>query len=100
MIQKPFWANYIKPRTSNLTNMNSSLITNKNGAKTVFTGYSRQVVAINQGFQTARGATEFNGTEGPTLNNLKDGAVWTSPQILNAVQTTNYCVNGECKLPN
>ena len=41
-----FAANYIKPRTSNLTNMNASLITNKRQAQMIFTGYARQVEAI------------------------------------------------------
>ena len=92
-----FAANYIKPRTSNLTNMNASLITNKRQAQMIFTGYSRQVEAINQGSKTQQGTLVFNGDDGLTVNNLKQGATWTSPQTLNAIQTTNYCATaGAC----
>ena len=88
-----FSSNYIKPRGSNLTNINASHITNKRQAQMVFTGYTRQVEAINQGFKTQRGAIAFNGSDGPAINNLKNGNTWTSPQTLNAIQTTNYCTD-------
>ncbi len=85
-----FAANYIKPRTSNLTNMNSSVITNKRQAQTIFTGYSRQITSINQGCYN-QGPIVFNGTDGLAINNLKNGNTWTPPQTLNAIQTTHYC---------
>lgn len=82
-----FAANYIKPRTSNLTNMNASLITNKRQAQMVFTGYAKQVEAILQK-TTNRPAIVFNGADGPANNNLKNGAIWTNSQTLNAIQNT------------
>lgn len=88
-----FAENYIKPRTSNRTNWNASVITNKRQAQMVFTGYTRQITALNQGFQTQRKAIVFSGSDGPALKNLKEGDTWTSPETLNAIQTTNYCVN-------
>lgn len=92
-----FAANYIKPRTSYLTNYNASVATNKRQAQMIFTGFARQVEAINQGYKTVQGATAFQGTEGPALSNLKNGATWTSPETLNAIQTTNYCAQpGSC----
>jgi hypothetical protein len=84
-----FAANYIKPRTSNLTNMNASVITNKRQAQTIFTGYERQVEAIEQK-AVVRPAIVFSGADGPANNNLKNGATWTPPQTLNAIQNTNY----------
>lgn len=86
-----FAANYIKPRGSNLKNMNASIITNKRQAQMVFTGYERQINAINDGFKTQRGAVVFNGSDGPALANLKSGDTWTSPETLHSIQTTNYC---------
>lgn len=95
-----FSANYIKPRGSNLKNMNASIITNKRQAQMVFTGYERQIEAINTGFRTQRGAIAFNGAEGPTLANLKNGNTWTSPETLHAIQTTNYCsLSDSCPIP-
>ena len=91
-----FAANYIKPRTSNLTNMNASLITNKRQAQMIFTGYARQVGAINQGFKTQRGISIFNGDDGMTVTNLKNGDTWTSPQTLNAIQITNCITSDAC----
>ena len=92
-----FAANYIKPRTSNLTNMNASLITNKRQAQMIFTGYARQVEAINQGFKTQQGTAIFKGDDGMAVKNLQEGNTWTSPQTLNAIQTTNYCATaGAC----
>jgi hypothetical protein len=84
-----FAANYIKPRTSNLTNMNASLITNKRQAQMIFTGYAKQVEAIEQKADS-RPAIVFSGADGPANINLKNGATWTSPQTLNAIQTTTY----------
>jgi hypothetical protein len=86
-----FAANYIKPRGSNLKNMNASVVTNKRQAQMIFTGYERQINAINDGFKTQRGTTIFNGADGPTINNLKNGSTWTPPETLHAIQTTNYC---------
>jgi hypothetical protein len=85
-----FSSNYIKPRTSNLTNMNASLITNKRQAQTVFTGYTREIEAISQKAVQQRPAILFSGADGPTVKNLKEGNTWTSPQTLNAIQNTNY----------
>jgi hypothetical protein len=85
-----FSSNYIKPRTSNLTNMNASLITNKRQAQMIFTGYSRQIEAINQGFKTQRGGIVFNGDDGRTVQNLKEGAIWTNPETLNGILKTQY----------
>lgn len=84
-----FAANYIKPRTSNLTNMNASLITNKRQAQMIFTGYVKQTEAISQQ-ATNRPATIFNGADGPAINNLKNGDTWTNPQTLNAIQNATY----------
>jgi len=100
MSTQPFWMNYIKPRTSNLTNQNASVITEKRQAQMVFTGYSRQVVAINQGFQTQRGAVVFQGADGSAVRMLKEGDTWTAPATLHAIQTTDYCTNPtDCSLP-
>jgi len=82
-------ANYIKPRTSNLTNMNASVITNKRQAQTIFTGYIKQTEAIAQKV-TQRQAVVFSGADGPTIVNLKAGNTWTNPQTLNAIQNTKY----------
>lgn len=84
-----FAANYIKPRTSNLTNTNASLITNKRQAQMIFTGYVKQTEAISQQV-TRRQATVFNGADGLAINNLKNGDTWTNPQTLNAIQNTTY----------
>ena len=84
-----FAANYIKPRTSNLTNMNASLITNKRQAQMVFTGYVKQTEAITQKV-TNRQAIIFNGADGPAVKNLKEGDTWVDPQTLNAIQNTTY----------
>ena len=84
-----FAANYIKPRTSNLTNMNASLITNKRQAQMIFTGYVKQTEAITQKV-TNRQAIVFNGADGPTVKNLKEGDTWVDPQTLNAIQNTTY----------
>jgi hypothetical protein len=81
-------ANYIKPRGSNTTNLNASVITNKRQAQMIFTGYERQVKAISQ--KTFRPAVVFSGADGPANNNLKNGATWTNPATLNAIQQTNY----------
>ena len=92
-----FAANYIKPRTSNLTNMNASLITNKRQAQMILTGDTRQVEAINQGFKTQQGTAIFKGDDGMAVKNLQEGNTWTSPQTLNAIQTTNCCATpGAC----
>lgn len=82
-----FAANYIKPRTSNLTNMNASLITNKRQAQMIFTGYEKQIKDISQKIDT-RPSIVFNGADGPTVNNLKNGNTWTNPQTLNAIQNS------------
>ena len=84
-----FAANYIKPRTSNLTNMNASLITNKRQAQMVFTGYVKQTEAIAQKV-TNRQAIVFSGADGPTVKNLKEGDTWVSPQTLTAIQNTTF----------
>ena len=84
-----FAANYIKPRTSNLTNMNASLITNKRQAQMVFTGYVKQTEAISQKV-TNRQAIVFNGADGPTVKNLKEVDTWVDPQTLNAIKNTTY----------
>ena len=84
-----FAANYIKPRTSNLTNMNASLITNKRQAQMIFTGYEKQIEAISQK-AVQRPAVVFSGADGPAINNLKNGAIFTNPQTLNAIQNTTY----------
>jgi hypothetical protein len=95
-----FAANYIKPRGSNLKNMNASLITNKRQAQMIFTGYERQINAINDGFKTYRGTTIFNGADGPTINNLKNGDTWTSPETLYAIKKTDYCtLSNSCPPP-
>jgi hypothetical protein len=84
-----FSANYIKPRTSNLTNMNASLITNKRQAQMIFTGYKKQIQAISQD-ATQRQAIVFSGADGIAIKNLKEGDTWTDPQTLNAIQNTIY----------
>ncbi len=84
-----FAANYIKPRTSNLTNLNASLITNKRQAQMVFTGYVRQTEAISQKV-TQRQAIVYGGADGIAIKNLKEGDTWTDPAALNAIQNTNY----------
>jgi hypothetical protein len=66
--------------------MNASLITNKRQAQMIFTGYTKQIEAINHGFKTHRAPSVFNGDDGLTVNNLKEGNTWTSPQTLNAIQ--------------
>lgn len=86
-----FAANYIKPRTSNLTNMNASNVTNKSQSQMIFTGYTRQITAISQKCDTVRRPTIFNGADGPALANLKNGNTWTNPQTLHAIETTEYC---------
>ncbi len=96
-----FSSNYIKPRTSNLTNRNASVMTARRQSQMIFTGYSRQVAAIHQGFQTTRPPTAFQGADGPAVVNLKEGATWTDPATLHAIQTTNYCTNPtDCKVPS
>jgi hypothetical protein len=85
----PFAANYIKPRTSNATNFNASYITLKREAQMVFTGYERQIEAISQK-AVSRPAIVFNGVNGPAINTLKNGATFTNPQTLNAIQNTTY----------
>lgn len=82
-------ANYIKQPKSYATNMNASVITNKRQAQMVFTGYERQIEAIEQK-AIQRPAVVFNGADGPAINNLKNGAIFTNPETLNAIQTTNY----------
>jgi Leucine-rich repeat (LRR) protein len=89
-MSQPVWMNYIKPRTSNLTNTNASIITIKRQSQMVFTGYARQIAAINGGFKTQRKAIVFNGADGPALANLKQGNTWTDPLTLYAIQTTIY----------
>jgi len=84
-----FAANYIKPRTSNLTNTNASIITNKRQAQMIFTGYAKQIEVISQKVDS-RPAIVFSGANGPAINNLKNGNTWTNPQTLNAIQNTNY----------
>lgn len=84
-----FSANYIKPRKSNLTNMNASIITNKRQAQIIFTGYTRQVQAITQKV-TQRSAIVFNGADGIAIKNLKEGDTWVNPETLNAIQNRNY----------
>jgi hypothetical protein len=88
-IQTSFAANYIKQPRSNLTNMNASLITNKRQAQMVFTGYERQIEAISQK-AVQRPAVVFSGADGPANNNLKNGATWTNPQTLYAIENTTY----------
>lgn len=92
--------NYVKPRTSNHTNQNASVATERRQAQMVFTGYTRQITAINQGFQTQRGGVVFQGADGPAVRLLKQGDTWTAPATLNAIQTTDYCTNPtDCSLP-
>ena len=83
-----FAANYIKPRTSNLTNMNASLITNKRQAQIIFTGYVKQTEGIADKI-TQRQAIVFSGADGPTVKNLKEGDTWTDPKTLNAIKNRN-----------
>lgn len=82
-------ANYIKQPKAYATNMNASVITNKRQAQMVFTGYERQIEAIEQK-AVQRPAIVFSGMDGPAVNNLKNGAIFTSPQTLNAIQKTTY----------
>jgi hypothetical protein len=66
----------------------------------IFTGYERQINAINDGFKTYRGTTVFNGADGPTINNLKNGDTWTSPETLYAIKKTDYCtLSNSCPPP-
>ena len=81
--------NYIKPRGSNLKNTNASIITNKRQAQMIFTGYEKQIEAISQK-AVQRPAVVFSGADGPAINNLKNGAIFTNPQTLNAIQNTTY----------
>lgn len=83
-----FAANYIKPRTSGLTNMNASLITIKKQSQMIFTGYQEQISAINNGSKTVRKPTVFNGDNGLAVSNLKNGDTWTNPATLNAIQNS------------
>ena len=83
-----FAANYIKPRTSGLTNMNASLITARKQAQMIFTGYQEQISNINNGSNTVRKATVFNGDDGLAISNLKNGDTWTDPATLNAIQNS------------
>jgi hypothetical protein len=87
-----FSMNYVKPRSSNNTNSNASIITNKHQAQMIFTGYERQIKAISQK-AVQRPAIVFSGTDGPAVNNLKNGNTWTNPATLNAIQNTNYLSN-------
>jgi Leucine-rich repeat (LRR) protein len=81
--------NYIKPRTSNKTNTNASIITNKIQAQTIFTGYTRQYADINSGIKTARRPLVFNGSDGLTVSNLKNGNTWSNPAAIDAIQRPN-----------
>lgn len=87
-MEQPVWMNYIKPRTSNLTNTNASVITNKRQSQMIFTGYTREITAINRGFKTTQRPLVFNGDDGLTVANLKNGNTWTNPVTLNAIQHT------------
>jgi hypothetical protein len=82
-------ANYIKQPKSYATNMNASLITNKRQAQMIFTGYERQVEAISQN-AVGRPAVVFSGVDGPANNNLKNGAIFTNPETLYAIENTTY----------
>lgn len=82
-----FAANYIKPRTSGLTNMNASLITAKRQAQMIFTGYEREIQAITQK-TVSRPVTIFKGADGLAVSNLKNGDTWTDPATLNAIQNS------------
>jgi len=86
MEEQPIWMNYIKPRTSGYTNRNASVITNRVQAQTIFTGYTRQIVAINKGFRTTLRPTIFGGDDGLTVANLKNGNTWSNPQTIDAIQ--------------
>ena len=88
-LQGTFAANYIKQPKSYQTNMNASLITNKRQAQMIFTGYERQIEAISQK-AVQRPAVVFSGADGPANNNLKNGATWTNPETLNAIENTTY----------
>lgn len=81
-----FASNYIKPRTSGLTNMNASLITAKRQSQMIFTGYEKGIQAIGQ--KTVNRPIIFNGSDGLTVNNLKNGDTWTDPTTLNAIQNS------------
>ncbi len=82
-----FASNYIKPRTSGLTNMNASLITAKRQSQMIFTGYEKGIQAITQK-ATIRTIPIFNGADGLAINNLKNGDTWTDPATLNAIQNS------------
>ena len=82
-----FAANYIKPRTSGLTNMNASLITAKKQAQMIFTGYEKGIQAITQK-TVSRPIPIFNGADGLAISNLKNGDTWTDPATLNAIQNS------------
>jgi hypothetical protein len=69
--------------------MNASVITNKHQAQMVFTGYVKQIEAISQK-AVQRPAIVFSGADGPANNNLKNGAIFTNPETLNAIQNTTY----------
>jgi hypothetical protein len=84
-----FAANYIKPPTSKLTNMNASIITNKRQAQMIYTGYKRQIEAIEQKAVSIP-PTIFSGADGPANNNIKNGNTWTTPQTINAINTSTY----------
>jgi hypothetical protein len=83
---EPLWMNYVKPRTSNLTNRNASVITHKAQAQTIFTGYTKQIGAINSGFKTVIHPRVFNGDDGLTISNLKNGDTWSNPVSINTAQ--------------
>ena len=84
-----FSANYIKQPKPYTTNMNASVITNKRQAQMIFSGYEKQIEAISQK-AVQRPAVVFCGADGPAINNLKNGAIFTNPQTLNAIQNTTY----------
>lgn len=84
-----FAANYIKQPKSYTTNMNASTVTNKRQAQMIFTGYEKQIEAISQK-AVQRPAIVFSGADGPANNNLKNGAIFTNPETLNAIQNTTY----------
>jgi hypothetical protein len=85
-MDQPIWVNYIKPRTSNITNKNASIVTVKAQAKTIFTGYTRQINSINKGVKTTLYPNIFNGDDGSAVSNLKNGNTWTDPATLNSIQ--------------
>jgi Leucine-rich repeat (LRR) protein len=85
-MEQPLWMNYIKPRNSNLTNRNASIITNKTQAQTIFTGYTKQIGDINTGLKTTIHPRVFNGDNGLTVTNLKNGDTWSNPKAINSAQ--------------